>query len=344
MIIGQSECLKNETIVKIYDENDKLIQTVHNVTALPGRIATFEKTFLNREGTPFRKEHHFSLKEILEYQNGAAVPAGSSKPAINVTRKNQGVSQIINHGVLDSPDSGTDTFTKYYDREVNWFCVGNWGVFTTPPIQVAKPKNHETRLYNMIPFLCVPESSAVGNWDDMYRNKYAMRRLEKINGVNYYCYYLKKISTVGDSNQKKVMLTKSDGVAYDLGGPNNRNSAWHNSDQPWGGSGGPAGESPLVNTAIYTFVDYELRIDPEDFKDYFKVSGNGSLDLSHFITEAGLVLANNVVVDNNDNIITSTTGRPEVQNAELYSKIVHAPIYMDTEFKAARLQYSIYCS
>ena len=331
------DSIHNDTIVKIYDESDNLIEVTKNVTALPGRISTFEKTFLPRTDARFVPEHHITLREIIELQNGTENAVG------RIERQNQGVSTVTDTGVPDTPTSDPKIFQDYFDREVSWFCVGNWGIFTTPPIQTAKPKNHETRLYNMIPFLCIPVSqSQVPDWDASYRDRYAMRRRERINGVEYYTYYLKRITVAGGaSSQKSIMVTRSDGTPYSLGSPNNRLPwPWHNSDQPWGCTQGNDNGHPLTD-ALYVFTEYELKIEPEDFKDFFKATGNGSLDMSHYITEAGLVMGNQVNVDANNNVVASG-GRKEVRNAELYSKIVHSPIYMDSEFKAARLQYTIF--
>lgn len=287
-----------ETIVKIFSHKEELETTTKNVTTLGGRIA-LQKIF--RGVNSFQPNIHYTLSEALLTQKGDQF---SGNPEY-----------FINPSDQEAPD--TQDIEEHLSRKVEYFCIGTGGIIPTP-LEIAKARNHETRLYNMVPFRCVPVNEGLGDLSSEERSKYAMRRKEYIGDKWYYTYYLKKFSI------DNIVVEKADGTPYVI---DYNDSAAIMSD---------TSDHPLLNTAIHVHYDFMLYIEPEDFKEYYKAVNGGQLDLGARLTEFGLVLANEkeVTVDN--------TTYDELYNVELFSKVAHAPSPMDQEENAKRITYSIF--
>ena len=296
--LGQRKdnALNLDTRFQIFDlESGKLEQDIHNITALPGRLS-LEAIFKGG----FEANQHLTLGNILAQQKG-------SDPTT-----------FTNPSALTAAD--TSAAADFYARKIGYFCIGNGGLDSELPVAMAKPRNYETRLYNMVPFRCIKTSGP--DLTPIERAQYRMRRIETIGGIQYYTYYLKAF-TLGNLN-----LQDSNGNNYT---PNFLDSQPVNPSSP--------NQHPLANTSIYSFYRFDLIIDPTEFKEYYKAMFAGSLS-NAMLTEFGIVMSN----DTAGTIVgtDSATAYNEVFNVELFSKVVSSPSYMDQEENGKRITYSIY--
>lgn len=286
--------MKFDTQVKIYDHHGNLEVETKNVTALGGRVA-MESIFKGG----FLPQHHLSISSSLKNQKGND-PATFSNPT-----------------ELTAAD--TTVAADYYGRKIGYFCIGIGGIDTELPLAMAKPRNYETRLYNMVPFRCVPVTG--GDLTTVERAKYRMRRREFIGNVEYYTYYLKSFD-LGSLN-----LVDSNGNDY---------TPAYNDSQPVNPSS--ANDHPLSQTAIHSCFEFNLNIDSTEFKEFHKAMWNGELTNAK-LTEFGIVLSNDAIgVLGTDGV----TPYDEVRNVELFSKVVHSPSYMDQEENGKRITYTIF--
>ena len=201
----------------------------------------------------------------------------------------------------------------FKNRKVEFFCIGTGGVTPTSPLTVAKPRSYETRPYEMVPFRCVttPLTGAEAE-------KYRMCRKETFNGAQYYTYYLKKF----DPGKLNVVDSSKPTQDYT---PQYSHS---NIVTP-----GSTPKHELESSSILVFYQFALNIEPDDFKEYYLIHNEASL-VGCNITEFGLVIAEDIP-------ITGGEVTREVRNAELWSKIVHSPTYIEQAESAKRITYTI---
>ena len=298
-----------KTKVQVRDQNNNLELETHNITVLGGRIGSLESVFKPAGGvTP---ADHLTLDKNLLTQKDPTL----------------GTSIITNPSSAILPDtlSAADLFA----RSISYFCIGSGGVNVEFPLAMADPRNYETRLYNMVPFRCVPQNADLSLAD---RQIYAMRRLENINGAWYYSYYLKQF------NPGLLNLVQSDGTDY--------TPTFQASNAVVPSSSGNS--SSPTDTAVHSYFEFNLDIDAVEFKEFYKLTNNNTLTNAR-ITEFGLVLANKHFFNASDNSVaqaaslaTPPTTYTELNNIELFSKVVHSPTYMDQEENAKRITYTIF--
>jgi len=267
--------------VKIYDLNGTLMQHKKNIVALGGRIA-LENIFKRSTSVG---AYHKTIRDLL------------------IEQKASEYTTATDFEVLETPD--TQVIGDYFDRSIKYFCIGNGGIENTTTVQMAKPKPHETRLYNFVPFRCIPVAS--GGLPAEEVSRYALKCKEKIDGVDYYTYYFKKFE---DSTNNNIKVVKSDGVDYE---PKYPDSDFNNVG--------------MRNEYIHSFYEISLNIDAVDFKEWYKAKHDSQLT-DAFTTEFGLVIGNN---EGNT-----------VKNAELFSKLVHSPINLNLENNGAMIVYTVY--
>lgn len=283
--------LVNDTIVKIYSHKGELETVTKNVTALGGRIA-IESIFKPSDGS-FQPDIHQTLTESLRIQKNSE-------------------ENFINPSEIEVPD--TTDIADYFNRKVGYFCIGNGGINNTP-LEVAKPRNYESRLYNMVPFRCVPVSE--GDLSEEERQRYRFRRKEMIGTEWYYTYYLKKYTL------ENICVENADGTDYVI--------QYDHSNPIMSGDD----SHPLLNTSVHVFFEMSLYIDAEDFKEYYKATNSNSL-VGAKLTEFGLVLGNE------KQCVLDGVTYDEVYNAELFSHVSHSPSYMDMEENAKMVTYTIF--
>ena len=293
---------KFNTEVKIFSHTGELECTTKNVTSFNGRVA-LESIF--RTATNLQPDIHYTLSKALKHQQ-TALPG--KNPADYINPSDDGTTPATCPDTVDNDN--------FLNRKIQYFCIGTGGV-RFAPLSIDKPRNHETRLYNMVPFRCVPIASDLSNIE---RSKYRMRRKEKFNGEWYYTYYLKQFS-IGN-----IKTTYTDGtdftIDYDQSNPMNEiTTPGH----------------LMENKSVYVYYEFIMNIDVEDFKEYYKATNTGgSLD-GAFLSEFGLVMANEM-----NSITVDTVTYAEVYNAELYSKVVHSPSYLDSEENSKQITYEIF--
>lgn len=286
-----------KTKVEIVDLKTKEVEySGKNVTAFCGRVA-MECVF--KGGSSFQPEIHRSLSQVL-------------KDTANNT------AEFSNPTEITCPD--TTIIADYFNRKIEYFCIGTGGIENSSPLLLSKPRNWETRLYNMVPFRCIREDTGT-DLTEAERAKYRFRRRKKINGIWYICYYLKKFDI------SNIIAQEANGTPYIVRDVHSNPVTSY-------------GDHELKNTAIHIFYEFFLYIDPEDFKEYYKAV-NGALNSEAKLTEIGLVIANeknNIVIGSGSEAYTIS----ELYNAELFSHVVHEPSYMSSEDSSKRITYSIF--
>lgn len=292
-----NESLNFNTKVTIQDViTGKIEWTGHNVTALSGRIAV-ECIF--KAGTSFQPEIHRTLTQSL-------------RDSINNDAEFQNPSLAL------CPD--TTNIADFFNRKIQYFCIGTGGIENNSPLLMAKPRNYETRLYNMVPFRFIKEG-VEPDLTEAQRLKYRFRRRRKINGEWYIAYYLKKFD-IGN-----IHVEEANGTPYII-------RDIHSNPVT------SQGNHELKDTSIHCFYEFFLYIEPEDFKEYYKAV-NGTLDSEAKLTEFGLVMANekdNITIGTGPSAITIS----ELYNAELFSHICHEPSYVSSENSSKRVTYMLF--
>lgn len=268
--------------VKIYDLQGNLLQHKKNIVALGGRIAL--ENIFKRSTTV--GAYHKTIATML------------------TTQKAQEYTNSGDFQILDM-DSTNPSIEEYFNRSIKYFCIGNGGIENDTTVQMAKPKPHETRLYNFVPFRCVKNELPTEE-----ASRYAMKCKENIDGGPdgfYFTYYFKKFE---DSTNNDIKVVKSDGTPY----------VPEYSDSDFNNVG-------MRNEYIHSFYEISLTIDAMDFKEWYKAKHDSQLN-GAFTTEFGLVIGNH---EGNT-----------VKNAELFSKLVHSPINLNLENNGAMIVYTVY--
>ncbi len=273
------------TVVNVITDGE-LVETTHNVTTLGGNVSELEMFF--KHGV--NPAYHITMDQNLKTQRTG----------------------IVNPSEATCPDTfGEDM----YQRKIQYFCIGTGGINVENPITMAEPYGYETRLYNMVPFRCVPIENDLSPED---RAKYRIRRKETILGKDYYCYYLKKVIP------EEMQLSLSNGYPY--------TPEYDHSDPIVEGS---EGSHPMHAVSTEAYVNFQLHVSAEEFKEYYRAIHSGVLDNAK-LTEFGLVVANE------KSVTADGVTYDEVFNAELYSKVVHKPIYIDKVASNNTFDYTIY--
>lgn len=286
-----------KTKIKIHSlDTGKLEWEGSNVTAFPGRVA-LECMF--KAGSSFQPEIHRTLSQSL-------------RDNINNDAEFQ------NPSLVQCPD--TTNVQDFFNRKIQYFCIGTGGIENNSPLLMAKPRNYETRLYNMVPFRFIKEG-VEPDLTEAERAKYRFRRRRFLNGDWYIAYYLKKFEI------NNIISEEANGTPYII-------RDIHSNPVT------SQGNHELKDTSIHVFYEFFLYIDPEDFKEYYKAV-NGTLNSEAKLTEFGLVMANeksNITVGTGPEAITIS----ELYNAELFSHICHEPSYVSSENSSKRVTYLIF--
>ena len=126
--------------------------------------------------------------------------------------ENSTLNQALNIRPTDFPNQSTYPTIRYY-------CIGMGGIdfqnCTNTVNGVPYPKIYQhmaddTGLFKIIPFVLRETNNDLTLVE---RQNYALRRVEEINGVRYYAYYLKRIDMTNVQVEAKI-FTKQDDGAY----------------------------------------------------------------------------------------------------------------------------------
>jgi len=203
-------------------------------------------------------------------------------------------------------------------RKMQWFMIGIGGENLSALNQVYKPRNYETNLYIPVPFRCVPINNDLS---DSEAEKYRLRKMIVINGNQYYAYYAKKfdISSIKLTfNESNYIPLASDTV------PLSSNDDDSNLDSP---------DHRLSGGKVLSYGDFTLTVAENEFKEWYKLTHNDQL-VGARLSELGLVSGYDA--------LNTLTGKMELADAELMSKLTHSPIPLDEEGSERLVQYVIY--
>lgn len=217
------------------------------------------------------------------------------------------------NNIMNIPHS-VDALQTNAKRKIGWFMIGNGAENVNSPDVKMNPRNYETKLYSAVPFRCVPINADLSPAE---REKYRLRKiltLPNIGGNQYVAYYAKKV----DINN--IYVTHNDSNYIPIEGhtiPVLDDDTTH----------------PLSNAPVLVYTNFTLTVEPNEFKEYYRIMNNDSL-IGAKISEIGLVYAadlNNALENNNK----------ELSGAELFAKVTTTPIYCDTEYSSYTVIYEI---
>lgn len=215
----------------------------------------------------------------------------------------------INHSVNVYDNDGSN---KNRIREIKYFCIGNGAESKTVKESIIAERSSDTKLYKMVPFRCVPIDTDL---TDKERQKYKLRKIIQIKDQQYIAYYAKAISS--------MTFTTS----Y-----NNQNYTPVESDTSTLPDTDPS--KPLRAGQVLCMTTLVLKIEPDDFKEYYKATNNGSLTGAK-LNEFGLIYAHEAVN-------TLENSKLELAGAELFSKITHSNINYESDGAESEFKYAIY--
>lgn len=195
---------------------------------------------------------------------------------------------------------------------VDYFCIGNGAESKTVSGEIVPERTSDTKLYNMVPFRCVPVGSDLTEEE---RKKYRLRKQIQIKGQNYIAYYAKAIT-------KTPVNIKYNGQNYI---PKETDTSTLPDTDP---------SKPLRAGNISIFTQFELFIEEKDFKEYYQAMNNNSLTNAS-LTEVGLISAYDVENANEAN-------KKELAGATLFAKMCFTKIAMDSDTNSAQLIYELH--
>lgn len=204
----------------------------------------------------------------------------------------------------------------YDGRTIGYFTIGKGGSNNNNiPHEV---KNYETSLYDMVPFRYVLKTADLNSTD---RAKYRLRKEISANGKDYIAYYAKKLEPSSITiNLKKG--TRS-GVDYAI---EDGHTVFADSTHP------------LNNTPIISFITFTIKIEKEEFKEFYKAENNSLVGAK--IDELGFLYGK----DEDANLIpgdSSSGTYTEVSCSEMFSKLTFAPIFLSSDSSSVSWEYFI---
>ena len=162
--------------------------------------------------------------------------------------------QLTLNKILNVNDQVTLTDEEKLSRCVCLVGVGTGGAGTTFGSVIDATAN-DNNLFNIIPMRTISSPLSGDNAE-----KYFMRKLETINGSNYYNYYLKRVDCNG-------VFAKHENVDYEP--KESDNDAVHDEN------------NPLSLYNIQTFTTIPIEISSDDIKDYFRAT-DGDINMARF--------------------------------------------------------------
>lgn len=263
------------TSVVIKDsKTGRILHSSHNTTVLGGRIAQLEELF----GISKNSEQHLLLNDML------------------------GINHSETQNVLNS---------QTIKRKCNYFMVGNGAASKSVVGKYYSPKNYETKLYNPIPFRMVPLASDLSSTEQA---KYAFRKVEEVNGVQYASYFAKKFNpgnVILEYNASTYKPTESHTTPVD------ENDSTH----------------PLRGGSVLAYISFTIDIAEEEMKEYFRIH-DGNIN-NCAMSEIGLVYG--AALPN-----TNDSNRSELAAAELLSKLTSPSVGLSEDGSSRQIQYKIY--
>lgn len=226
-----------------------------------------------------------------------------------------------------SVDIYTDPNNYWKDIKVLGFMIGDGAKNPQNINQEYKNRNDETKMYNAMPLRCVEETSDLSaDEQKLYRGRKKIR----INDKNYFAYFVKlievdKIYIQHNGSEYVPSFDDTEPVPKDI---KIDPDTGYTTEQA---TGGPLGSSPVL---IFTKID--IKIETNEFKEYYKLNNNGSLTNAG-INELGLVMGVDLL-NNQDGDVP----RNEIANMELWAKMTFPNQTMASDNIAVYMEYLIY--
>ena len=205
-----------------------------------------------------------------------------------------------------------DSTDKNRLRKVQYFCIGNGAESKTVKESIISERSSDTKLYNMVPFRCVPTRTDL---TDEERKKYKLRKKITIKDQEYIAYYAKEISNITFAttynNQNYTPLESDTSTLPDT-----------------------SADKPLKSGNVLCVTTLVLKVEPEDFKEYYKAMNNGALTGAK-LNEFGLIYAYEAANE-------KESSKMELADAELFSKITHSNVNYESDGAESEFKYAIH--
>ena len=215
-------------------------------------------------------------------------------------------------------------------RKLRWFCIGTGGIrqASENPYNVG---NYESKLYDMVPirlFKLNSDGTATGDLTPPELNNYALRREWSPPGSTskYIAYFAKKI-VIEDNGYLRITKSTTDdnAAAYDI----RANWQSHNKNDQQRGSA----THELEGTPILTSVRFSFEVSPNDFKEYWKATHNGSLQ-GAALSEFGFITGKEFEAT------VGTKTYKEIDTPELFAKITMSKRNLDSAAAKLTVKYT----
>jgi hypothetical protein len=220
---------------------------------------------------------------------------------------------LLLNSIMGIPHSNTNAvLTNNIKRDVSCFMIGSGAENLSVPGRIYNPHNYETKLYNAVPFRCVPSGNDLSTIE---ASVYRLRKVITIDAVDYIAYYGKVFDP---------------GIVYvEYNGANYTPLESHTVPVDEGDT-----SHPLAGGSVLKYIQFTLTVEQNEFKEYFRLTHNDSLEGAK-LSEIGLVLGADLPNSLDGN-------RSELAAAELFAKMTSTPVPMDRDGSRRVVDYRIY--
>lgn len=268
-----------------------------SINILPGKISMLESMF----GVQKNEDHHVTLNSLL----------GITYPGLDTT-----------------------TLDRFNGRAIKYVCIGVNGVSPSNPDLPYSVRDYEIGLYGengvyqggVVPIRCVPINTPL---QPSERAKYRLRKIININGADYIAYYAKVIEP------SDIRLKSASGVVEEEDIDENSENYIIDLGDTTPVVPGDESNHPRYNSPVFAFVDIDISIENDEFKEWYRIINGGSL-VGAKINEFGFITGKDkeITVDG----LTYT----EVEGAEIFSKVTTTPKYLNKPSSKTRSKVTIF--
>ncbi|MGL4950038.1 MAG: DUF7208 family protein [Anaeroplasmataceae bacterium] len=297
---------KTDITLTDFDGNTIISLKKHraNMTVLAGRLTTLEKAFgILPDAT-----------QRLLISDQIPVPTVNTSGDAPVTSMDDDPAYASLHSSNTIFGDAAVSAGRTFKDKVNYFCIGNGGENPNTPYAILDIHDWETRLYNMVPFRCVPVSNDLSVAE---RKLYRLRKMIEIDGSQYYAYYAKVF------DPGTIFSMKSD-AEYT---PKTEDS------NPYIGN---ADGHPMKGHTSEVYITFDLEIAANEFKEFYRAIHSNTLTGAR-LTELGLIAGYEGPSGD-----VGGSGVTELYDPTLFAKLVHEPVFLSTEGSRRKVTYSIF--
>ena len=270
------------------------------------------------------KEHKSTLKTdvMITDENGVVLFHGPNMTVfggrLSLLETSFGLVPDINqhltlNSIMGIPHAdSTNVINQKIARSTQYFMIGNGAESKSVAGKIYSPHNYETKLYSPVPFRCVPVASDLSTAS---QDQYRFKKLITVDSADYYAYYAKKYD-VGvayiEYNGASYVPVEGDTIPVDEGDTSH----------------------PLGGGSVLEYVQFTLTIEKDEFKEYYRLLHNDSLD-GAVLNEIGLLYGA-------DRANSLANNRLELAAAELFAKLTSTSVPMNTEGSRRIVSYRVY--